>query len=271
MAWQDATRALVAMGISTLHAAPSADLREIFDHAGVPVASFEGNFVQDALYQGNLSRACGSYAANNSRPDDDHCWGRTAGDVSLNLRQWADSVMLPMRAAGFRKLGLMSLHDELSCWHFGGSSDFWAKSNNISGNPRVLSRFHSYLINNTGFTSAGDFGETSWDSVLPNLTRAKMYARIEAAGGRAPARLIDGLRMLFYWTTRFASYDVTSWYAQVTQALIAANGGETFSSYINLNNFHGRVFTPDDGPSGADCGGVDWFEAGKLGAGTMMW
>jgi hypothetical protein len=277
-AWEDATQALVRMGISTLHSLPSADLRAVFAEAGVPVAGFEGNFVQDALYQGNLSRACGTYALNHSRPDDDHCWGRSDQEVTLHLQQWAESVMGPMRAAGFCKFGLMSLHDELSCWHFGGSTDFWAGNNNVSGNPRVLQRYHSYLMNSTGMHSPLDFGESHWDDVLPNMTRSVMFARIAAAGAggggsgaAAHARLVEGLRRRFYWTVRFAAWDVATWYAQVTAALIAANAGEAFTSYINLNNFHGRVFTPDDGPSGADCGGLDWFEAGRVGAGTMMW
>jgi hypothetical protein len=271
MAWQDATKALVRMGISTLHALPSADLHAVFAEAGVPVVGFEGNFVQDALYQGNLSQVCGSYAVNHSRPDDDHCWGRSAEEVALHLREWAESVMGPMRAAGFCKFGLMSLHDELSCWHFGGTADFWAGTNNVSGNPRILQRYHSYLMNSTRLSSAADFGESSWDDVLPNLTRAAMYARIAAGGSAIAPRLADGLRRHFYWTVRFAAWDVASWYAQVSAALITANAGETFTSYINLNNFHGRVFTPDDGPSGTDCGGLDWFEAGRIGAGTMMW
>lgn len=32
--------------------------------------------------------------------------------------------------------------------------------------------------------------------------------------------------------------------AKATAALIAANGGESFSIYTNTNNFHGRLYTP---------------------------
>ena len=86
--------------------------------------------------------------------------------------------------------------------------------------------------------------------------------------------------MRVYWSIRFAAFDVVSFYSQATAALIAANGGEAFSIYTNCNNFHGRLFTPGSvhvqpgtgvATRGADRGGMDWMEAGRYKAGSMLW
>ena len=42
--------------------------------------------------------------------------------------------------------------------------------------------------------------------------------------------------MRYYWTMRFVAWDVETWYAKATAALVAANGGESFSIYTNWNN-----------------------------------
>ena len=41
--------------------------------------------------------------------------------------------------------------------------------------------------------------------------------------------------------SRFAAWDVESWHAQATAALLTANEGEAFSIYTNWNNYHSRL------------------------------
>ena len=89
----------------------------------------------------------------------------------------------------------------------------------------------------------------------------------------------QALRVRAYWSIRFAAVDVVQFYSKATQALIAANGGESFSIYTNTNNFHGRLFTPGlphvQPGTGvvtqtADRGGMDWMQAGRYKAGIDM-
>jgi hypothetical protein len=184
---------------------------------------------------------------------------------------WAQGLVQPMRAAGYPRLTQFALHDELG-FDFPG---LWKGKNNITDNPRVFSRYHQYLRNMSGLTDAKDFGAPSWAEVVP-ITRANITAG-------APNE--EKLLLRFYWTIRFAVWDQESWYARATAALVDANGGRSFTIYTNYNNFHGRLYSPGGewnlNCSGSgklhpvscapDKGAPDWFEAGRLRSGTMLW
>lgn len=71
--------------------------------------------------------------------------------------------------------------------------------------------------------------------------------------------------------------------------MTAANGGQPVGAYVNCNNFHGRLYQPlgrqiidsDIGQQhaqvslgggiGSGIGGFDWFEAGRLHSGDILW
>jgi hypothetical protein len=137
-----------------------------------------------------------------------------------------------MRSAGFQQLTQFALHDELG-YDFamvGVTPD--SGPNNITHNPRVFARFHSYLRNMSGLTTPQNFGASSWGDVIP-LTRSNLTA---TAAVTHSAAVEHGLRVRYYWSMRFVAWDVETWYAKATAALVAANGGERFSIYTNWNN-----------------------------------
>jgi hypothetical protein len=251
--WEDAATALVGMGASALSAPPSEGVSQIFRSVGVTAAG----------YGWTLSILSASDSV-------DHAWGRTDAEVAANVALWAEKLVGSMRAAGFTKLTQFALHDELR-WSFAAVGvGPHSGPNNITGNPRVFQRFHGYIRNMSGLTTPVDFGADSWSAVVP-ITRDNATA---ARGGANE----QGMRTRFYWTMRFVAWDVESWYARATAALVTANKGESFSIYTNTNNFHGRLYTPGcAGPPAptadckADSGSMDWFEAGRLRAGTMLW
>jgi hypothetical protein len=172
-----------------------------------------------------------------------------------------------MKAAGFTTLSGLSLWDELG-WSYPG---IWAgrSTNNISDNPRVFAKYQKYIKARSGFTTPQEFGAESWNDVVP-ITKVNVT--------RGPNE--EGLRARVYWSVRFAAWDVVTWFARATAALVEANGGQEFGIYTNCNNFHGRLFTPGSISvqagtgvkiSKADRGGMDWNEAGRARAGTALW
>ena len=77
-------------------------------------------------------------------------------------------------------------------------------------------------------------------------------------------------------------------------AVTTANGNEPVGAFINANNFHGRLFEPlgnvitvgersrgwkravalrEEGSTAGQTakGGIDWFEAGRLHTGDILW
>jgi hypothetical protein len=269
--WVDAATSLVQFGASALGGHASTDMAKVFKAAGVTAARLGGGLSPNYEMQyhspiENFSTACAGASS-----DTDHCWGRTDADVAQNLRMWAEGLVQPMRAAGFPKLTQFALHDELGF----GFPGLWSGANNITDNPRVFARFHQYIQNQSGLTKPTDFGASSWDGVVP-------ITRINITAGAANEQQ---LLVRFYWTIRFAIWDQESWYAQATAALVEANNGVPFSIYTNWNNFHGRLYTPGGEwnlncsgsgklhpvTCGVDHGAPDWFEAGRLRSGTMLW
>lgn len=247
--WHDAATALVGMGASALSAPPSAAVSQIFKATGVAAAGLGGGLSPnyEMEYRSpvlNFSTECGK-ASN----DVDHCWGSTDAEVQANLKLWSEGLVAPMREVGFDRLTQFALHDELG-YDFAMVGVTPASGpNNITHNPRVFARFHSYLKNMSGLSTPQDFGASSWDEVIPitrtNLTHAIRVSRDRAAaaagtagGGAAGSGVAveEGLRVRYYWTMRFVAWDVETWYAKATAALVAANNGESFSIYTNWNN-----------------------------------
>ena len=175
----------------------------------------------------NLTQACGtSYVLNHTSAHDDHCWGATDAEVNAKLARWADAVVGPMLKVGWSRLTQLSLEDELA-WHYPG---FWEDSNAVAGNPRVMRRYKDYLTNRSGFTTPQQFGGDSWEEVVP----APPHNSPTRLHPNASSPLVD--RRAFYWSIRFATWDVESWFAKATAALVTANGGNSFQIYTNWNN-----------------------------------
>jgi hypothetical protein len=267
--WLDAATALVGFGASALPAYPTTDMAEVFKLAGVIATGMPGELrpTYDMMYHSavfDFAKVCSGDAY---LEDVGHCWGRTDEEQAQNLERWADALVKPMRAAGFSKLTQFALHDELD-WDL---PMIWSGKNNITDNPRVFRRYHQYLRDMSGLADSRDFGATSWAGVVP-ITRANI-----TAGAANEKQLL----VRFYWTIRFGVWDVETFFAQATLALVESNGGEPFTIYTNWNNFHGRLYTPG-GEWNVNCsmypqrcqsdtGSMDWFEAGRLRSGTMLW
>jgi hypothetical protein len=254
--WRETLVALAGSGYSGITATPAPVLSKIFKEARVQAAMPSGKFGPPL----NISKQCGG--GRREAGPVDHCWGHTDAEVAASLKTYATNIIAPMKAAGFRALTGISLWDELH-WSLPGK---WA---NISNNPRVFAKFHEYVRNHSGFTTPQEFGADSWDDVVPitfvNVTRG-LHEK--------------GLRACVYWSVRFAAWDVVTWFAKGTAALVEANGGQEFGIYTNCNNFHGRLFTPGGVSVQASTGltipmdpigGMDWNEAGRYRAGTSLW
>ena len=260
--WIEASRALVGFGATGITAPATIPGKEIFDAAGVVVARVGGGLRPPLNATSHLSlESCKAATSDNG-----HCWGNSDAEVDANLKLWAESEVGPLRAAGYKNLAQFSLHDELG-WSYPA---IWGGTANISGNPRVFARFQAYIKANSGLTTPQAFGADSWEQVVP-IT----FANITAGEKNEQA-----LRVRVYWSVRFAAFDVVDFYSKATKALIAANGGDTFSIYTNCNNFHGRLYTPGQKTvqsgtgvvtTGSAHGGMDWMEAGRYKAGSMLW
>ena len=236
-AWREATKALIGLGGSAIHGLASNDMKQVFDEAKVPAVGFDGNWLSYHSYNlmgtttdhwgQNLTQACGtSYVLNHTSAHDDHCWGATDAEVNAKLARWADAVVGPMLKVGWSRLTQLSLEDELA-WHYPG---FWEDTNAVAGNPRVMRRYKDYLTNRSGFTTPQQFGGDSWEEVVP----APPHNSPTRLHPNASSPLVD--RRAFYWSIRFATWDVESWFAKATAALVTANGGNSFQIYTNWNN-----------------------------------
>jgi hypothetical protein len=170
-----------------------------------------------------------------------HCWGKTDEDVASMVKLYAEHIVAPMKAAGYKALTGLSLWDELGwgyprIWTGATSPGSPSGRNNVSGNPRVFASYHKYIKERSGFTTPQEFGADSWADVVPitfaNVTKA------------TPREKVLGMRARVYWSVRFAAWDVVTWFGAATAALMEANDWEQFYTYTNCNNFHGRLFTP---------------------------
>ena len=236
--WLDASRALVGFGATAMTGTASVALKQIFEVAGVGAARVSGGLGPPSNMTSHLSlESCAASTRLNG-----HCWGGSDAEVAANLKLWAEETVLPLRAVGFRNLTQFALHDELG-WSYPG---VWGGAANISGNPRVFKRFHEYIKKHSGLRTAQAFGAPSWDEVVPItfLNVTKGAANEQAL--RVRVYWYDRLRTtLIAWlrchtdvppccrSVRFAAYDVQSFYAKATAALVAANDGEFFSIYTS--------------------------------------
>ena len=136
--WLEASRALVGFGATGITAPASIPGKKIFDAAGVVAARVNGGLRPPTNATSHLPmEACTSATSDNG-----HCWGHSDEEVAANLKLWAESEVGPLRAAGFKTLTQFSLHDELG-WSYPA---IWGGAANISGNPRVFTRFLAYQL-----------------------------------------------------------------------------------------------------------------------------
>ena len=75
-----------------------------------------------------------------------------------------------------------------------------------------------------------DFGETTWQSVLPDTARGDAGAGNTSAAGN-PLELPQ--RKHFYWSVRFAHWDSCRYMAEWTAALQLASGDPSLQTYVN--------------------------------------
>ena len=88
-----------------------------------------------------------------------------------------------------------------------------------------------------------------WDDrPVAEVMVASCQANVTAAHAARPQQ-IAALRARVYWTVRFIGYDIVTWYAEATAALVAANDGEEFAIFTNCNNFHVRARSEQPNPS----------------------
>ena len=153
------------------------------------------------------------------------------------LRAWAKHWVSMMKSAGTNMSALrqLEMYDEIG-WEFptifAGEQCYYAKHScfNVTLNARVLKRFHAYIQQQSGFAEPSAFGATTWADVIPltNLT---------AIESGTDAQVKAGQRILFYWSIRFAAWDVETYYARVVAAVTQANNNEPVGAFINANNF----------------------------------
>lgn len=272
------------LGASALRAAGStAALQQIMVAAGVPWVG------------GRLTAPC-----NHTRCKTDRSFPNASNeqDVEAMIRDWADSWVDMMQGTGTNMSALtqLEMYDEIG-WSFpsifAGADCVWHDCFNMSLNARTLQKFHGY-IQHQGLTEPSALGATTWDEVKPltNLTAIE--------SGTDP-KLVEAHRILFYWSVRFAAWEVESYYAKVVAAVARANKDEPVGAFLNANNFHGRLYEPlgsqvitgslQQGPrqrrpasnshrykatvqhstaGETGRGGIDWFEAGRMHTGDIL-
>ena len=176
-------------------------------------------------------------------------------DPKPELEKWATSIAKPYRDAGYaaKDMAMFALSDEPG-WYY--PSAFEA----LSKNEAAMDRFRKYLAQQG--LKPSDMGEKDWSNVKP--------------AGRSKAVNLEG-KKLFYWTMRFFSWDSSRHFADATKAL-EKEFYEGLPIYTNWNFFAGRSYVPgpvannrDKTSEDAAMGGHDWFEFGRMRAGTMLW
>jgi Beta-galactosidase trimerisation domain len=172
------------------------------------------------------------------------------------VEEWAQKQGNLYKKAGFapEEMALFKMSDEPGWYYPLALKPLLA--DNIAG----LNLFRDYLKQQN--LQPSDVGARSWNEVFPT--------------GRSRAQDLPS-RRLFYWTTRFFSWDANRHFANATRALERAFY-PNMPINTNWNNFAGRFYIP--GPAAnnkerrnpdAGMGSQDWFEFGKLRGGTMLW
>jgi hypothetical protein len=259
-AFFEGAEALVKMGANGLKAAGgTAAVAAILERANVRFTA------------GRLGPPC-----SHAKCKNDHSFpASTEAEVDASFNEWALAWVATQKnfsgASNTIPFTQLKMYDELG-WSF---PSIWVGPDNVTGNPRVLTRFQSYLKNESGLTTPEAFGAASWSEVVPITTLNETTGAGE-----------EGKRIRFYWSIRFQAWDTQSYFANAVAAVTRANGGTPVGAYVNCNNFHGRLYEPlgqritAAGASNEDLlggvgatakGGYDWFEAGRLHAGDILW
>ena len=112
--------------------------------------------------------------------------------------------------------------------------------------------------------------------MTPALLGAKAWAEVQPyrthPDGRTPLPLTE--RRRFYWTVRFIHWDSCRYMADWTAALQAGAQDPTLQTYVNWNNFDGRMYVGDGEPfpKGTTAAmSYDWFEWARMKGGSMLW
>jgi hypothetical protein len=80
--------------------------------------------------------------------------------------------------------------------------------------------------------------------------------------------------MVHYVAALKVHWDSVRYLAEWTSALQNSSGDPNFQSYVNWNNFDGRMYVGGKGPYKAGTAGqmsYDWFEWARMKGGTMLW
>lgn len=176
---------------------------------------------------------------------------------------WAEQVAAPYKAAGWKmtQMSNLAIADEPG-WRFPADSPekYMNTSTSIDAG-RMKAEWLTYLKKQRPPLSPADFGESSWDSVVPSPQRW------DWAGNKT---LPLTKKRLFYWSVRFSVYSSAVAFSRATQAMERAffPGVQVFS---NFNNFHGRAYVPSGGAGDGAGLGEDMFEFGRNRATTLLW
>ena len=106
-------------------------------------------------------------------------------------------------------------------------------------------------------------GAGTWGAVLPVRTHPSAVTALSLAQ-----------RRLFYWTVRFVHWDSCRYMNLWTSALQKASEDPTLQTYVNWNNFDGRMYVAGQGPYPAGTEAqmsYDWFEWARMKGGSMLW
>ena len=206
-------------------------------------------------------------------------WGFEVGKWAFeDADKWASETIAPYLEMGFKpeEIAMRPEYNQ-SVWSYP------AMFKSLSENPAALQRFRDY-IKDQGLTPQ-DVGAASWDQVLPL--------------GRGKAMELPS-RRLFYWTTRFFSWDSARHLANTTRALekaarpnmpIIANlgtvlGANRLYSLRPTSNKAAKT-DPVEGAGAYSSGALDdnadktspdaaqgtydWLEFGRMRGSTLLW
>lgn len=208
-------------------------------------------FVRKALLATGQNTTSGAlYTAPGTAPYS----GRNTAE---SLKDWASAVAAPYSAAGFSNTQMVAfaLADEPG-WSFPGSApeNFY---------PAVKPQWQSFL--QAQKLTPADFGQATWDGVVPNSSRWGGQVGPQWGLGSPEAKL------RYYYTVRFSAISSARAFANATTALQQSFYPD-LPIYVNFNNFAGRSYTPTatKNPNSAILS-PDWFDFGRAKGATLLW
>ena len=189
----------------------------------------------------------------------------TGGTFNTSIMDgWAEKIAAPFKAAGWNmsQVANLAIADEPG-WAFPSASP--AVFMNVTTSPlyagKMKEEWISYLQRQKPRLTPSDFGEPTWESVIPAVNRWDWTGNQSLSLPR---------KRLFYWSTKFSIYSSAMAFSRATVALEKAftTGVPVFS---NFNNFAGRAYVPAGGASDAAAVGEDMWEFGRNRATTLLW